>query len=254
MKKAMGLFCYALAVVCVVYAAGVIATGAAGTRFYLVWFLLAAGLAGLGYAVQRNAFAAWPLPVRAVCLTVSGAGLALFCLVEGLVLSHFSDKGEANLGYLIVLGAQMKENGPSVALARRLDLAAAYLMENPDTVCVVSGGRGSNEPISEAEGMSAYLVKKGIDPARIVLEEQSHNTLQNLVNSRRLIPEGETKVGVVTNRFHVYRSVQLAKKQGFPQAVGMGAAVSAYFIPNNMLREFFGVMKDWLQGNMRLIG
>ena len=226
MKKAMVLFCY----------------------------VLAAGLAGLGYAVQRNAFTAWPLPVRAVCLTVSGAGLALFCLVEGLVLSHFSDKGEANLGYLIVLGAQMKENGPAVALARRLDAAAAYLEENPDTLCVVSGGQGVNEPVTEASGMRDYLLRKGIAAERIISEDQSHNTQQNLEFSRRLVPENVKKVGIVTSSFHVYRSVRLAKAQGFPEAVGIAAASDAYFLSNNMLREFFGVVKDRVCGNMRLFG
>lgn len=254
MKKKMSMVCYLLAGLCLIYCAGVVLTKAAGTKFFLIWLLIAACFAGLGYGIGHDIFWRFPIPVRIAFAAVLAAGVLWFLFIEGLILSRFQSDGEAGLPYLVVLGAQIKENGPSVALARRLDRAYAYLMENPDTVCVVSGGQGSNEPVSEARGMYEYLVAKGIDPGRILMEDQSRDTQQNLEFSRKLIPGSIDKVGIVTSNFHVYRSVQLAKSQGFLQAQGLGATSGVYFLPNNMLREFFGMMKDWVYGNMKLIG
>lgn len=251
MKKRMTMVCYVLAALCIVYCLGVVLTKAAGTRFFLIWLFAAAFFAFLGVAVKNGLWYRLPLPGKAVCLGLACLGASLFCFVEGLVLSGFSAKGEPGLSYIIVLGAQMKQNGPSVALARRLDAACRYLEENPDTVCVVSGGQGSNEPVSEAEGMYEYLVKKGIAPLRIIKEEQSVRTAENLAFSRKLIPGEVKRVGIVTSNFHVYRSVALARRQGFPEAVGIAASSGLYFLPNNMLREFFGIMKDRMLGNMK---
>lgn len=254
MKKKMPKLCYILALICLAYCIGVVLTKAAGTRFFLIWLVIAAGFAALGYGLKHHIFALLPLPVRIAAIAAAAAGIALFCFMEALVISGFSRSGEAGLSHIIVLGAQMKENGPSVALMRRLDRAYEYLLENPDTVCVVSGGQGSNEPVSEAQGMKDYLVGKGIEEARIIMEDQSRDTQQNLAFSRKLIPAEVTKVGIVTSNFHVYRGVQLAKRQGFPEAEGFGAPSGVYFLPNNMLREFFGIMKDWVFGNMDLLG
>ncbi len=254
MGRKMSKICYVLAILCVVYCAGVVLTKAAGTKFFLIWLFGAAILAGIGYGLGHGLFMRLPFWVRAAAAVVLAAGAVWFCFVEGLILSGFGREAKAGIPYIIVLGAQIKENGPSVALARRLDCAYAYLVKNPDTVCVVSGGQGSNEPVSEAEGMRKYLEEKGIAKERIVLEDASRDTQQNLSFSRKLIPEGVTRVGIVTSNFHVYRSVRLAKKQGFSDAEGLAATSGLYFLPNNMLREFFGVMKDWVFGNMELFG
>lgn len=254
MKKKMPKLCYILALLCLIYCAGVVLTKAAGTKFFLIWLVMAAGFAALGYGLQHDIFLLLPRSVRTGAVVVLAAGAALFCFMEALVISGFGRDAQAGLPYLVVLGAQMKENGPSVALQRRLDRACDYLMENPDTLCVVSGGQGSNEPVSEAQGMKTYLMKKGIGEARIIMEDRSRDTQQNLAFSRELIPKEVTKVGIVTSNFHVYRSIQLARKQGFPDAQGLGATSGAYFLPNNMLREFFGIMKDWVFGNMDLLG
>lgn len=236
------------------YCIGVVLTKAAGTKFFLIWLVIAAGFAFLGYGLKQDIFILLPLPVRIAAIVIIAAGAFVFCFMEVLVISGFGSDGEDGLPYLVVLGAQMKENGPSVALKRRLDRAYDYLVENPDTICVVSGGQGSNEPVSEAQGMKAYLVGRGIGERRIIMEDQSRDTQQNLAFSRELIPEEVTKVGIVTSNFHVYRSIQLARRQGFPDAQGLGATSGIYFLPNNMLREFFGIMKDWVFGNMDLLG
>lgn len=77
--------------------------------------------------------------------------------MEGCILRRFTQKGPAELDYLIVLGAQMKTGGPSKALQYRLDEACRYLDENPGIKVIVSGGQGTDEPVSEAQGMYDYL-------------------------------------------------------------------------------------------------
>ncbi|MFR6589470.1 MAG: YdcF family protein [Gallintestinimicrobium sp.] len=81
--------------------------------------------------------------------------------------------------------------------------------------CVLSGGQGSNEPVSEAQGMYDDLVKKGIDPKRLILEDQSTNTVENLRFSRKLIPREVQKVGIVTSNFHVYRACGWQNSRAF---------------------------------------
>lgn len=252
MKKMTIYLCFAFSIICILYCIGIIMTKAAGTKFFLVWLLIAGFFGAFGYGLKADIFMSWPFWLRMGSALILLTGMLVFCFVEGMVLSKFHSVGEQGLSHIIVLGAQMKKNGPSIALARRLDCAADYLVKNSETICIVSGGKGDNEPISEAQGMYDYLIEKGISPERIIKEEQSRNTQQNLLFSRALIPHDTVKVGIITNNFHVYRSVQLAKSQGFPEAVGIGSGSGYYFLPNNMLREFFGVMKDWLMGNMKL--
>ena len=156
----------------------------------------------------------------------------------------------SDLDYLIVLGAQVRENGPSVALKMRLDKAVEYLNENPDTICIVSGGQGPNEPWPEAEGMTKYLLDAGIMEDRILLESQSMNTAENIKFSKALLGSDYQSVGIVTNNFHVFRAVQIAKKQGLKEIHGIAADSNILYLPNNVLRECCGILKDWLFQNI----
>ena len=247
----MAMLCYVLAALCLVYCVGVVATKAAGTKFYLIW-LAGTALFGLfGFFVQKGLWMRLPIGLRAGIGVLAGVGIACLCGLLILIGSTFSAKGEQQLFYIIVLGAQMKQSGPSVVLEKRLCQAYTYLTENPETLCVLSGGQGSNEPVSEAQGMYEDLVKKGIDPKRLILEDQSTNTVENLRFSRKLIPQEVQKVGIVTSNFHVYRSLRLAKQQGFLDPVGISADSGVYFLPNNVLRECFGIVKDRLYGNLK---
>ena len=112
--------------------------------------------------------------------TIIGAGIAVAVILCGMILGDFSAKGSQKLDYIIVLGAQVRENGPSVVLKYRLDTAIMYLEENPDTICIVSGGQGKNEPFSEAHGMATYMVQNGVASDRILIEDQSTNTIENI--------------------------------------------------------------------------
>ena len=133
--------------------------------------------------------------------------MATFVLFEGIAIGHFKDRGKANLDYIIVLGAQVYSSGPSPVLRYRLDAAVDYLNENPETICIVSGGQGYNEPFSEAEGMAEYLMRQGIGAERIWLENTSSTTQENMLFSKVLMEEGST-VGIVTNNFHLFRGLR----------------------------------------------
>ena len=146
------------------------------------------------------------------------------------------------MDYIIVLGAQVHENGPSVVLKYRLDRAIAYLEENTDTFCIVSGGQGYNEPFPEAEGMAAYLKEHGVSSERILLETESQTTSQNISNSMAYLQE-DASVGIVTNDFHMFRALQTAKSQGLQNVCGISAGSVKRYLMNNMLREFFGEIK-----------
>ena len=136
-----------------------------------------------------------------------------------------------------------------MVLKYRLDQAYDYLKDNEATICIVSGGQGSNEPCTEAEAMERYLEDRGITSSRIIREDRSRNTLENLRFSKELIKEGAS-VGIVTNNFHMFRGVAIAKKQGYTDVCGIPASSNPIYLPNNMLREFFGVIKDKLRGNI----
>ena len=110
-----------------------------------------------------------------------------------------------NLDYIIVLGAHVDGTRMTLALLERARRALLYLEENPGTKAVLSGGKGTGENISEAEAMYRYLTGHGIDGSRLILEEKSTSTKENLAFSLRKIGTCNCSVGVVTNNFHVWR-------------------------------------------------
>ena len=128
-------------------------------------------------------------------------GILLFLAAEGCILSGMAAGGNAPCDYVIVLGAQVRGTQVSRALKQRLDRAAEYLEEHPDTVVIVSGGQGSGEDITEAQAMEEYLIGAGIAPERIWKEEASVNTVQNIRFSRALIEEEAPVIGIVSNDF-----------------------------------------------------
>lgn len=218
-----------------------------GTNFYFIWLLLGCGAILLSILIKKGIweqrFPGW---FRRTFVILVCIGLSIFLFVEGLIISGFSHKAPDGLDYLVVLGAQMKRSGPSKALQYRLDAAIDYLIRNPDTCVIVSGGQGSDEHISEAQGMYDYLVSKGISSERIQKEDQSKNTFQNLTFSAEYLDQEKDTVGVVSNNFHVFRAVKIARKAGYRNAYGIAARGEPFLQFNNMMREFFGVMKDFL--------
>ena len=227
-----------------------------GSSFFLVWYALGAVCLAVAWAVRSGAWATAPQFLRAgvialALLLVAGV-VTGSALVVGTAVAEVPD----GLDCIVVLGAQVHEDRrPGNALQFRLDEACSYLLRNPQTRCVVCGGQGPNEPCTEADAMAEYLVAHGIAEERILREDRSTDTAQNVRFAAELLrAEGkdpaELAVAICTNDFHVYRSVLLAKKQGFAQAVGMAAPSLPWYFPNNVFRECLALAKDGLQGNL----
>lgn len=222
-----------------------------GTYFFLIWGVLGAVFVLLG-ALLANRALIRRLPgwLKAVCLTVFCLGAIVFAAVEGMILTKYDATPTPGADYVIILGAQWKPQGPSNVLQRRLDKAIPYLNENPDTIVIVSGGQGPDEPVSEAAGMRQYLVDIGISDDRILIEDRSTNTWENLAFSGTMLDRENDRIVIVTNNFHMFRAMQIAKKQGYKNVEGLAADALKAMVPNNLLREFLGVVKDYLAGNL----
>lgn len=243
------VICLVLALACVAYGLAVLGTRS-GTGFWLVWMALAALLVVLGLSFWFHWWAMMPKIARNAIIALLAVGLVCFGAVEARIIAAMNATAEPGLDYVIVLGAQVRESGPSRVLRYRLDKAIEYLEANPDSTCIVSGGQGSNEPFPEAQGMADYLEEQGIDGERIIQESKSTTTEENIRFSRALIANDKSggnvqnaSIGVVTNNFHMFRALQIAHANGLPQAQGIPAGSPSDMLINNMVREFFAEIK-----------
>jgi uncharacterized SAM-binding protein YcdF (DUF218 family) len=242
----LGVFCIIYYILCGVYAGF-------GASFLGIWplagiVLLVLCLAG---SLHRKGKLPFHLPVGikiAVGVLVL-LGLLLFACMEGLIASRMFAKGEKDLDYLLVLGAQVRGDVVSQALEDRLVAARDYLEENPETKAVLSGGQGTGENISEAQAMYDWLTAQGIDKERLIMEARSTSTWENMTFSKALLPEdaGEIRVGIVTNNFHVYRGVKLAKACGFTKAQGIAGESHSLLQLHFLVREAFALAKDMIK-------
>lgn len=154
------------------------------------------------YAGRRN----W---AGSVILILLALGVILFGALEIVIAvndgTHLAGEPEV----MVIFGCQVRPDGPSILLQDRLDTALDYLEEHPDIRIVVSGGKGDNEHISEAQAMYDYLTEHGVDGANIYLEDQSRNTWQNVNNTFALMrQEGwdvTDDVLLVSSGFHLAR-------------------------------------------------
>lgn len=174
-------------------------------------------------------------------------GVAFILLLEGLIIFGGSwSKPEQPADCIIVLGALVEGETPSPTLRYRLETAYQYLVAFPEVKAVVSGGQGNREDISEAEAMKRYLVSKGIAPERLVLEDASTDTYENLRNSFALLGnDKKLKICVVTSDFHMFRAKLLAWKLD-RRVDGWGADTPPLLVPNYHFREMIGIMKDYI--------
>lgn len=190
---------------------------------------------------------AWLYPVfpENVCAAAAIAVAVfwiIFLWVESRICLAMRTEQIGEVQYLIVLGAQVRGTKITNSLMRRIDCACRYLQEHPQTRAVLSGGQGKGEDISEAEAMAEELKRRGIVPERLLTENRSTSTMENLKFSAKIIGDLSVPTAVVTNNFHVYRALLLGRKVGYTNLYGIAASTNPVLLVNYMMREFFAVL------------
>lgn len=179
------------------------------------------------------------------------AGLALFVVAEVPVIQDAYAEQEENSDYIIILGTSVRGSKPSRALTDRLERACAYMESRPEVTAVVSGGKGSDEDLAEAEVMYQYLVEHGIDKGRILRESRSTTTEENIRFSYELLKEKgadikKTGVGILSSEYHLHRAKRLAGEQGI-DAYGIAADTSIFTVKvNYFIREAVANIYMWV--------
>ncbi|MCI6358562.1 MAG: YdcF family protein [Clostridiales bacterium] len=200
---------------------------------YLLWLL----------AVLIFAFPRLSKTWRIVLAALLVLGAAVFAVFEAPVISNAKTDAAPQSDYLIVLGAGVNGSAPSLSMVNRLEAALDYLETYPDAVAIVSGGQGAGEDVTEASAMHDWLVAHGMPESRIVQEDQSTSTRENLENSFAIIrsrggdPAGG--VAVVSSEYHLYRAKQMARALG-AKPLGVAAETTLPTMrANYFIREAF---------------
>lgn len=242
----------------IIYFVAIIAYAGIRTAFAPFWLLVGIAGVAVGLALHFWIGKGQSLPGKVLILVWAalGAAILVFGAIEGRILSDATKKPTPEVDYVIVLGAQVRGTQIARTLRYRLEAALIYLEENPQAKVIVSGGQGSGEDISEAEAMQAYLMEHGISQERILLEDKSVNTAENIRFSKEILEadwKGENRpptVAIATSSFHIYRALRIAKKQGLEQVSGIPAQDDPVLAFSYYMREGFAVMKDFLVGNL----
>lgn len=210
-----------------------------------------------GILIKRAAFVSF---VKAAYGSLAGkviitaiAALAAVGIITAIVISVLMisamDRLPDEPTTVIVLGCRVKESGPSLMLQKRIDAAYDYMSSNEGVICIASGGQGSDEPMSEAQAIKNVLVEKGISPDRIIMEDKSENTFQNIRNSLEIIDSMgmSRKAVIVTSEFHQLRAKMIASKQGL-ECYSKSSPTYLPLLPSYWVREWFGVLHELIIG------
>ena len=215
------------------------------TLMGLVLFYTLLPLAAVRF--PRGAMLAKRIVTTAVLL-----GLLVVGITEGLIIRASFGDPDIPVDFVVVLGAKVNPTGPSVSLWDRIHGAYDYLSTHPDVIAVVSGGQGSDEPVTEAQVMYEELTGMGIPGERIWMEDRATSTWENLHFSLDLIEEKTgtrpTTLGVLSSEYHLFRAGMFAK-QCQVEFVGIPARTSRPSqMVNHFMREVAGVWHYILLG------
>ncbi len=209
-----------IGIVCILYYA--ILAVYAGRAFNFGWFWIALGAAFLLIAfLSRNLGSTAVVWFRRILLLAVVAGIILLAIASIFVIKGMTAPLPEKMDYAVVLGAQVRGDKPSRALLKRLAKAQEIAEQYPQTTLILSGGQGNGEYISEAQCMHDYLTEHGVSEDRLVLEDQSTTTQENLIYSDRLTGCSKKDCGIISNDFHICRALLIAQKVGYEKPHGI---------------------------------
>lgn len=269
------------AVICLAYFIALMVYSGIGTACAFIWILLAGGLGLTAWCVQYYQRYPKRIPLRlpVSLVTLCGAGALIMLILQILIIGKVPQVAESGLEYLIVLGAPVRGEQPGKTLRLRLDKAVEYMQENPETTLILSGGQEKDGQEAEAEIMQRYLLEKGVPGERMVLETRSLSTVENIAYSRILIEKLKIQkkeenhqderalpaylpsvmetmrqktyqTGILTSNFHLYRALQIAKKQGMEEVCGIASASDRVLFVHFCFRDGLAILKERLAGNL----
>lgn len=192
----------------------------------------------------------WKKTAGKIIEIIIGLILAAIFILAGITygcILHAAGQEPQQNKDVIVLGCKVNGENPSLSLLARLDATLGYLEENPDSCCVVSGGQGKEEIVTEASVMYRWFHEQGISETKLIAEDKAFDTEENLKFSMDLLKQryGEyPEVVIVTNDFHVYRAMYLAKSLGY-NATPISAKTPWWLYPTYVVREMYGILESW---------
>jgi len=210
-----------------------------------LFLVFALGLFLIAFGVFLPKIPRWARYTLSICLC------AVICMSTVIFVGGTVDTATYTEDAVIVLGAGLRGDRPSLTLRNRLDCALDYYEKNPDCVIVVTGGQGQGEDITEALAMERYLVAHGVPEEKIIKEELSTSTYENFENARLLLSErffGDYSAVIVTNDFHILRAVSTAEKVGFDSPTHIHSPTPIYTALPGILRECLATVKYILIG------
>ena len=210
--------------------------------------LLAAVLAALWLLKRKNAPKVWGrilIALTALSMTV------IFGAMAAIIVQGRDDvMPEKAPQFVVVLGAQVQGDQPSLTLKKRLDKALEFLQAHPDRTVIVSGGQGPDEAHTEASVMARYLIEHGADASRIIEEDKASNTRENLLFSAKLAEAAgldTSRVLIVTSDFHMCRAKYIARTLSM-EPYGQASDTWPWILKvNYTLREVFAFAKAFWQ-------
>lgn len=153
---------------------------------------------------------------------------------------------------IVILGSSTLNSQPSPTLVERLRLGYELALVSPGAMVVVSGGVDFRQTVSEAQVMKDYLIRLGLDESRIVIEDESTSTYENLLFTARKLQtlkvDQQARMIIVTSDFHTQRSELIAARVGWKEVRSAGATTPLYMRYNTWIREYFACLSGWLLG------
>lgn len=205
-----------------------------------------AALIPLSIAILILIFRFCPKPVRIASSVLAFAAAVFLLIAEIPIVSAAKSEPDAEADYVIVLGAAVYGEEPSITVKNRVKSAVSYLKKHPSAKAVASGGQGDGEDISEAECMRRLMVHYGIRDSRILLEDRSSSTMENLSFSKALIESdggSADRVVIVSSSYHLYRAKRMAfslRMEAYGLACSDGYPV---YMCGMFIREALGIYK-----------
>lgn len=250
------------ALLCMMYYIVILVYSGISTSWSFLWLIAAAMFLFLAFGTEYYIKHAKKIPlwVPVSVVTTLLAGITVFGVIEVLIFTNAAGRDAQGMDYVIVLGTEVRGEEISDSLKKRLDKVLVYAEKNPDTVFILSGGKGRGEALSEADAMFAYLSYNGLPEDKMIKEGKSTNTKENIEYSKNVIQivesfrkrseDEEMKIAVLSSDFHVFRAKQIAKKMGITDIYGIQAETNQVLFIHLCVREALAVFKDKLLGNM----